>query len=231
MPSEQLTPQLHRLILGRYQAYAWVDSDGVTLVDTGAVGSGSAIEAALRGIGLAPADVDRVVLTHFHDDHAGSAAEVATWPGVQVVAHALDAPILRGERPGPSPNFADAERELHAQVAAGLPPAPPVRVDVEVSDGDELDIGGGANVIGTPGHTDGSIALYLPRHRVLLTGDVAAEYGGEVIFGVFHVDRAGAAASMHRIAGLDVEVAGFGHGEPAVGDAGERLRAAAAAAG
>ncbi|MEE6262939.1 MBL fold metallo-hydrolase [Plantactinospora sonchi] len=224
----ELRPGLYRLRLGRYQAYAWRDGASVTLVDTGEAGSGPAIAAGLAELGLTPGNLDRVVLTHFHDDHTGSAAELASWGPVRIVAHALDAPVVRGERPGPPPNFTPFERDLHAQVAAGLVPAPPVRVDDEVRDGDVLDFGGGARVISTPGHTDGSLALHLPEHGVLLTGDIAAEHGGQVMFGVFHLDRAVAAESLRRLAELDVEVACFGHGEPVLGDASARLREAAA---
>lgn len=217
------------MVLGRYQGYLWRDDDAVTLIDCGEAGSGPAIEDGLRRLGLARGDVARLVLTHFHDDHVGSAAEVGSWGAVEVVAHALDAPVIRGHAPGPPPNFTDFERELHAQVAAGLAPAAPVRVDREVRDGDVLDFGGGAHVIATPGHTDGSIALHLPDHGVLLTGDIAAEYQGEVILGVFNLDRPTAAASFARLSGLDVDVACFGHGEPLLGGAGARLRRVAGA--
>jgi len=224
----KLRPHLYRLLLGRYQAYLWRDEQSVTLIDTGEAGSGPGIVDALQQIGLGGSDLDRVVLTHFHDDHAGSAAEVASWGTGQVVAHAADAPVLRGEAVGPPPNFTDFERELHARVAAGLPPAPPARVDREVRDGDVLDFGGGARVISTPGHTDGSIALHLPEHGVLITGDIAAEYEGEVILGVFNLDRAQAAASFGRLADRDADIACFGHGEPVIGDAQARLQQAAA---
>lgn len=225
----ELRPYLYRLLLGRYQAYLWRDEQSVTLIDTGEAGSGPRIAGALEQIGLAGSDLDRVVLTHFHDDHAGSAAEVASWGvATQVVAHTADAPVIRGEAEGPPPNFTDFELELHAHVAAGLPPAPPVRVDLEVRDGDVLDFGGGAHVISTPGHTDGSIALHLPKHRVLITGDIAAEYEGEVILGVFNLDRAQAAASFRRVADLAADVACFGHGEPLIGNAQARLQQAAA---
>ncbi|MGH3983916.1 MAG: MBL fold metallo-hydrolase [Pseudonocardiaceae bacterium] len=46
-------------------------------------------------------DVDRLVLTHFHDDHAGGATEVTGWGDIEVLAHARDAPIIRGEQAGP----------------------------------------------------------------------------------------------------------------------------------
>ena len=225
----ELRPHLYRLVLGRYQAYLWQDGDSVTLIDTGEAGSGGAIAAALRQIGLGQRDLDRVVLTHFHDDHVGSAAEVSSWGDLQVVAHVLDAPVIRGDRPGTAPNLTDFERELHAQVAAGLAPAPPVRVDHEVDDGDVLDFGGGAQVISTPGHTDGSIAVYLPDHGILFTGDIAAEHRSQVILGVFNLDPAVAATSLRRLAELDVDVACFGHGDPLIGEASARLREVAAA--
>jgi len=228
MSVSEVRPHLYRLVLGRYQAYVWWDDDSVTLIDSGERGSGPLIEAALRQIGVPGRGVDRLVLTHFHDDHTGSAAEVASWGDVMVVAHEADAPIIGGVRSGPPPNFTGFERDLHAVVAAGLQPAPPVEVGQKVRHGDVLDFGGGAHVVATPGHTDGSIALYLPRHGVVITGDIAAEYQGETILGVFNLDRTVAAGSFRRIAELDVDVACFGHGEPLVGDAGRHLKRVAA---
>jgi glyoxylase-like metal-dependent hydrolase (beta-lactamase superfamily II) len=224
--AEQLTGNLYRLFLGRFQAYLWRDTDGVTLIDTGAADAGAAIAAALDGMGLAPQDVNRVVLTHFHDDHAGAAAEVREWGDVEVVAHHADAPIISGAVTGPEPNLTEDERLIHAQVAAGLPPAPPVHVDRTVADGDVLDFAGGARVLAAPGHTDGSIALHLPEHGVLLTGDTIAEFQGRVMLGVFNLDTEQTGRSMRRLAGLDVEIAAFGHGEPVLRHAAARLREA-----
>jgi glyoxylase-like metal-dependent hydrolase (beta-lactamase superfamily II) len=221
----ELRPRLYRVLLGPFQAYLWRDDAAATLIDSGPAGSGPAIAGALREIGLAPSDVERLVLTHFHDDHAGSAAEVRSW-GAEVVAHAADAQFIRGDEQGPPPNLEPFERELHASASAGLLPAPAVAVDREVRDGDVLDFGGGARVISTPGHTDGSIALHLPEHRVLITGDVVAEHEGRVILGVFNLDRGQTVASFRRLAALDVDVACVGHGEPIVGDASARLRTA-----
>ncbi|MGB8962785.1 MAG: MBL fold metallo-hydrolase [Pseudonocardiaceae bacterium] len=83
----------------------------------------------------------------------------------------------------------------------------------------------------TPGHTNGSIALYPPEPEVLITGDIAAEYGGDVILGVFNLDRAEAAASFRRIADLDAEAACFGHGELLIGQASARLQHVASTLG
>jgi glyoxylase-like metal-dependent hydrolase (beta-lactamase superfamily II) len=116
---------------------------------------------------------------------------------------------------------------LHAQVAAGLLPAPPVVVDLDVADRQVLPFGGGARVISVPGHTDGSIALHLSEHGVLFTGDVVAEYQGAVIPGVFNLDGDRVVSAFHSLAQLDVDVACFGHGTPLLGSAGTKMRQAA----
>lgn len=77
----EVVPGLHRLRLEGtnthlLNAYLWLDEDGVTLIDTGATGSGPALHAALERLGRRRQDVRRVVLTHFQEDHTGSAAEV-----------------------------------------------------------------------------------------------------------------------------------------------------------
>jgi glyoxylase-like metal-dependent hydrolase (beta-lactamase superfamily II) len=115
---------------------------------------------------------------------------------------------------------------LHLLRSRHLLLGPPVQVDQEVQDGEVLDFGGGARVLAVPGHTDGSIAIHLPEHGVLFTGDTVAEAQGNVILGVFNLDRARAIESFRRMAELDVDIACFGHGEPVLGGAGSRLRGA-----
>jgi glyoxylase-like metal-dependent hydrolase (beta-lactamase superfamily II) len=120
----------------------------------------------------------------------------------------------------------DAERPVYAAVSAGLPPAPPCRVDREADDGDVLGSAGGAVVLAVPGHTPGSIAVHLPRLGVLLTGDTVAESGGALLLGPFDTDRAQAWSSLRRLAALGADVVCPGHGDPVVGGAADLLRAA-----
>jgi glyoxylase-like metal-dependent hydrolase (beta-lactamase superfamily II) len=166
------------------------------------------------------------------------------------MAHRADAPVIRGDTPGPPPALTDEERPLLARIMAaagaatgaatdngaapdgqedgspGLGPVPPCGVDRELAEGDLLDFGGGAAVIGVPGHTDGSIAIHLPAHRLLFTGDsVASTQEGRVILGPFNVDRAQAIDSFRKLADLDVDMACFGHGDPVRADAAAALRA------
>lgn len=222
-----IAPDLRMLRFPVGQAYAWRVGTDVTLVDTGPPGSADAIAAALDGWGR----LRRVILTHYHADHAGSAREVGAWPGVVVAAHHADAAVVRGAAKGEWPAFTPAERALHAVVGAGLPDPPDVpqaRVDLDLDDGDVLD--DGLQVIATPGHTPGSIAVLHAERGLLFTGDVAAEREGAVFLGPFNTDRERAKESFRRFAAPTVTTVCFGHGDPLVGERAGLLRAAASAA-
>ncbi|MFE4050546.1 MBL fold metallo-hydrolase [Streptomyces sp. YIM B13518] len=231
----KLRPRLHLLRFPVGQAYLWRDGaaghgEELTLIDAGPAGSGAAIAEAVTALGRHPRDVRRVVLTHFHEDHAGGAAEVAALTGAEVLTHRLDAPHVRGEVPGPPPVLEEWERPLHERAARLLPPGDFTRPAgvVELSDGDVLDVGGGAHVVHVPGHTLGSVALHLPRYGVLFTGDTvaASPVDGAVMPGVFNLDGRQVLTACHRLAALDAEVACFGHGEPVTEGAARALRAA-----
>jgi glyoxylase-like metal-dependent hydrolase (beta-lactamase superfamily II) len=226
----ELLPRLRFIRFAAGHAYLWHDPDGLTLIDTGLPGSAPLVADAIRQSGYQPADLRRLVLTHFHADHIGGAAAIADWGDVEVLVHHADAPFIRAEAVGPAPDLTDWERPVYDQMMSQLPaqPVAPPRIDREIGDGDELGFGDGAVAVAVPGHTPGSIALYLPRHQVLFTGDAAARRpDGTVICGVFNVNRAQAAASLRRLAGLAAAVACFGHGEPLTQDAATELQAAA----
>ncbi|MDH6137097.1 glyoxylase-like metal-dependent hydrolase (beta-lactamase superfamily II) [Kitasatospora sp. MAA4] len=219
----EVLPNLHLLQFEVGQAYLWSDPDALTLIDTGPAGSAPAIAAAVRSLGRRPAEIQRIILTHGHNDHTGGAAEAAAWGEAQVLAGQADAPVIRGELPAPPPVLTEWERELASTIPLP-PPTEPVPVDCELVDGDTVEFGDGAQVFAVPGHTDGSIALYLPGPRVLFTGDTIANVGGHTMLGVFNTDRERAAKSLHLQSRLDSDIACFGHGEPIVGGAAERLR-------
>lgn len=226
----QLMPRLHFIRLPVGHSYLWLDPDGLTLIDTGLPGSAPLIADAIRQTGHQPADLRRLVLTHFHADHIGSAADIAGWGQAEVFAHHADAPFIRAVAAGPAPDLTDREQPIYDQVMSQIPADPviPPRIDREVADGDELGFGDGAVAVAVPGHTPGSIAVHLPQHQVLFTGDAAARRpDGTVTCGVFNVNPAQAAASLRRLASLHTTIACFGHGEPLTLDGASELQAAA----
>lgn len=227
----RLAEDLYRLrIMGGpahlLNSYLWTGADGVTLVDTGWPGSELAIAKALQSLDRSPADVDRVVLTHFHDDHAGAAAAIAQWSDrIKVCVGEPDAAYVDGTSTGPLPTLTAAEQAIHPP-SPRPPQAAPCRVDRRLRDGDVLPFAGGCQVIGTPGHTPGSVALYLPSIGTLLTGDTIAEVDGTVILGVFNLDREQVLMARDRLAATGAEIAGYGHGEASFGQAADRIRRA-----
>jgi glyoxylase-like metal-dependent hydrolase (beta-lactamase superfamily II) len=75
----ELIPALHFLRFPIGHAYLYEHDGGLTLADTSAPGSAAEIAAASRAIGRDPARLGQLVLTHFHADHAGAAAQTAAW--------------------------------------------------------------------------------------------------------------------------------------------------------
>ncbi|WP_079404066.1 MBL fold metallo-hydrolase [Streptomyces sp. 3211] len=222
---EVLANRLHMLRFPIGQAYLWQDGEALTLIDAGRAGSAAEIERAIRSLGRAPGQLERIVLTHCHRDHVGAAGELAARWDARVLAHRLDAPVIRGELPVPEPVLLDWEIPLYAH-GLTVPEAPPTRVDRELEDGDDLGFGDGAYVVHAPGHTDGSIGIHLPRHGVLFTGDCVAAVG-PLMLGVFNVDRARAIAAFGRLASLAPSIACFGHGDPLTENTAQALAKAA----
>ena len=211
----EVIPGLHAIDLGIVYVYLYQEADKVSIFDSGMETHAERILGEVAALGRRPEDIRQIVVSHHHPDHAGSLAELAERSGASVLAHELDAPVVRGEVEGPPPVLPDAEKEVFEGIAADVPPLRPTHVDRELADGDEIELDGGAQVVHVPGHTAGSIALYLPKRRLLLCGDAAVcDPEGRLIVGMFNVDTEQARQSFRRLAELDFEVACFGHGAP-----------------
>ena len=228
----EIIPGVHTIdALGSGRAYLYQEADRLTLVDTGLADSAQRIYDEIERVGRRVEDLRQIAITHHHGDHTGSLAEVIERSNAQVLVHALDAPIVRGERPPPGFSATGPWRLLSPLFARAARAAPPARVDRELADGDEIDLDGGALVVHVPGHTAGSIALYLRKRRLLFAGDAAVRTPGlgppSGPFGLFNEDRVEARASFRRLAELDFDVACFGHGRPLDRDASLAFRRAA----
>lgn len=96
----------------------------------------------------------------------------------------------------------------------------------EVGDGDEVF---GMGVIGTPGHTPGSISLFDTDSGILVAGDAINGDGAGGLTGPnpdFSDDMAAALESVGKLAALAPSTAAFGHGGgPVTDDVAAKLRA------
>lgn len=221
----QVTPRVHQVEgLGMGRAYILI-GDGLTVVDSSMPKQGRKILDYVTGLGRQPEDIRRVIVTHHHVDHMGSAAELIEATGAELYVHEADVPYVRGERVQ-DPNVPAPLK----QVAKRLGPKPPRVSDVHhvLRDGDRIDIGGTLCVIHAPGHTMGSVALLWEDESVLFTGDALSHLLRiSLPLGVFTEDMELAKRSAAKLATLEFETACFGHGPPIVGAASQRIARAA----
>ncbi|PTT16238.1 MBL fold metallo-hydrolase [Microbacterium sp. HMWF026] len=234
----RLAPALHRLGNELVAAHLIVTPDGITLVDAGLPGFYADLVREMDAIGRPLSDIRGVVLTHGDVDHVGCSERLRRELGIPVYVHAADADRARGGdkpkttvgpmRPGPLLGFA-----AYA-IRKGMRPQWLTEVR-EVADGDELDLPGRPRVIGMPGHSPGSIAVFSPAVRAVFVGDALTTR--HVLTGrrgpapaPFTDDPAEALASLARIEDLDADWVLPGHGPAFQGSPSAAVSAVRAAA-
>ncbi|MBO3743449.1 MBL fold metallo-hydrolase [Actinoplanes flavus] len=197
-PPPGLTGDWRRVDLSFVSVYLLVRGKEVAVVDTGTPGSETSVEAGLKAAGLGWDSVRHVILTHQHQDHAGGLAAIAPLVGATLSAGAADVAAID---------------------AAGKTLTP-------LKDGDEVF---GLQIIGTPGHTLGHVSIFEPGTGVLVTGDALRNQNGlEGSAPQYTADATLAAASVKKLAGLEVKTILPGHGEPLTTGAKEALQKLAA---
>lgn len=65
------------------------ENEGLTLIDAGAVGSYSMLAEGIKEAGFQPRDIERVIVTHGHQDHDGAAGDLAEDTGAELWAHGI----------------------------------------------------------------------------------------------------------------------------------------------
>jgi len=200
--------------------YLVIAGEELTLVDTGMPKNTEKILGYIRELGWQPSDVSRILLTHFHIDHAGSAYEIRKLTNAKIAIHQEDADFVSGKKPAPIPK--DFPRNL-PRASSSFSEFTPVQPDITLKQNDKV---GALTVIHTPGHTPGSISLYDPDRRLLFVGD-AIRYTEGRITGPpeqFTLDMQQATRSIEIISQLNFDVMLSGHGEPLKPNASVRVR-------
>lgn len=229
---KQITPNLFQIPIGAVNAFL-IEDNGLTLIDTGYPASADKIFAAIKKGGKAPEDIKRIILTHCHPDHAGSAAEIKKRLSIPVLAHSEDAKLVEKGIAGRTPmhltpglvNWVVFNLFIK-RVANSIEP---VAVEEQLADGDTLPIAGGIHVIHTPGHSAGHIALLVKGEGVLIAGDICANAAGLGLSTVYE-DKELGLKSIQKAAALNFDKAVFGHGGQLQPDANRKLKEKFAAA-
>jgi glyoxylase-like metal-dependent hydrolase (beta-lactamase superfamily II) len=224
---KEVAPGFYELPLGQVNAHIGVDDAGLTLVDTGYPGSAEKILAAIRELGHDPAELKHIVVTHCHEDHAGSLAELQRLTGATTYMHPIDAALVREGRclrplvRGPGVLNGLIFMLLIRRAKSTIEPA---RIDREVANGEVLPFLGGTRVIHTPGHCAGQIVLHAAWNGgVLFAADSCANVFGLAMSPAYE-DLDEGRRTLSRLARERFSIAVFGHGKPIIAAADDKFR-------
>jgi glyoxylase-like metal-dependent hydrolase (beta-lactamase superfamily II) len=190
--------------------YLVKEQDGLTLIDAAIPGCEKDILNAARDLGL---PVARIILTHAHLDHVGSLDALhALLPAAEILISARDARFLSGDM-----SLDPTEPQTKLNGAYQKIAARPTRF---VANGDRV---GSLQVISTPGHTPGHIALFDTRDGSLIAGDAFQTRAGIAVSGVIRPlfpfpamatwNRPLALGSARKLCGLNPSRLAVGHGD------------------
>jgi hydroxyacylglutathione hydrolase len=140
-----------------------------------------------------PSEIALLILTHSHPDHIGAARAIRQATGCSIAAHPAerawieDVELQNRERPVPG----------FATLVGG-----PVPLDRELGDGDSIvpdETGAGQmHVVHTPGHSPGSISLFMHGEGALFSGDAVPVPGDLPVYD----DALASVQSVRRLRGL-----------------------------
>jgi len=138
-----------RIPVGMLQCNCLIIGDPKTL-EAVVVDPGDEVERILSMIGRYKLKVKAIISTHAHIDHVGGLAKLHQYTGAPVMMHRDDLPLY---------NAMDVQAAF-----LGMMPPEITEVDHLLKDGDILPWGDfQMNVMHTPGHTPGSLSLFLPQ--------------------------------------------------------------------
>ncbi len=202
----QITPSIHAIrhsfripiapgiILDRFVYSYLIYGETITLIDTGVAGCEKDIFEYVRSTGRNPSEIALIILTHAHPDHIGAARAIQQVTGCSIAAHPAertwieDVDLQNRERPVPG----------FCTLVGG-----PVTVDHELMDGDTIEPDDTRAVdmlvFHTPGHSKGSISLFLHNDGALFCGD-AVPVAGEI---PVYDDAVASVQSVKRLRGLN----------------------------
>jgi glyoxylase-like metal-dependent hydrolase (beta-lactamase superfamily II) len=156
-------------------AYLVADDRGITVIDAGLAGQWNDLRHELTAMGRRLEDIRAVILTHGDGDHVGFAERLRREYDVPVYVGAADASRAKG---GPKPK--NAKQQMRPLPMLGFL-AYTLRKNgarttwlqqvEELHGGETLDLPGDPQIIALPGHSEGSMAVWVPAADAVFVGD------------------------------------------------------------
>jgi glyoxylase-like metal-dependent hydrolase (beta-lactamase superfamily II) len=230
----QLAPGIHAIQQRqgiRVQAYLLDDGDGLTLIDTLYGDEAELILSEIAAMGKTPQDLRRILLTHAHRAHLGGLARLKALTSAPVYCHPWEADIVAGERRQQCMSLRPQKPFVvwPFQVASRFGRYRPCPVDRLLGDEEPI---GPVRVVATPGHTPGHVSFHWPERRALFAGDTVVTWPElEPGWSGFTLNARQNWDSFKKLAALDVDIVGGGHGDAIASDGARRLREVVAARG
>ena len=195
-----------------------VQAQRAIIVDTGMPGYEERILQRMQEKGVKWSDVSLIIITHGHHDHFGSAAVLREKTGAPLAVHRADSePLKTGINPPLHPIGAKGAIISGLSRMMKMPPTRGVEADILI-DG-EMDLssyGVAGRVVLTPGHTQGSVSIFMDGGCVLV-GDLI--FGGLIRrkapdFPFLGYDRQEILNSVQKVLDLNPKIVYAGHGGP-----------------
>ena len=197
--------------------YLIADGGQAALIDSG-FGDETSIRARIDYLRARPdLKIEYIVLTHHHFDHSSGAQQLREATGAQAVLHPQEERFLRDwqseipqdlDIPADQQAIAEQVQRFRRQAAEAVP-------DVPMAGGGMLMVGDlTLEVVHTPGHTLGSICIYVREEQALFTGDTALGLGTVAVSPPPFGDMALYLESLERLKGYQSAVMLPGHGPP-----------------
>lgn len=191
--------------------YIIEEQNELTVIDAGMPASFKGIVKVIEQLNK---PLTNIVLTHAHEDHIGSLEHLKEqYPAACVSISIRDSRLLKGDK------SLDAH-ELQMPIKGGVPKNLQIVPDRLLKEGDTI---GSLEVVETPGHTPGSISLFVKNTKAMIVGDALQTQGKVAVSGQFVMlfpfpafatwNKEIALKSAKKILNFNPALLAVGHGE------------------
>ncbi|MBN1696584.1 MAG: MBL fold metallo-hydrolase [Spirochaetales bacterium] len=203
------------------QVYVLVDNGSVILIDSGFIGDMAVIERQLDEMNIKMKRISTIILTHCHIDHTANLNAIKRASNARIIAHKDERQYLENKK---KMEYSRLYKKLLWSFLHLLMKTETIVIDREVAGGDIIDVYGGLEVIHTPGHTPGSIALYQKKEKILFSGDcLLNEKGLRIARGIYNQDDHELYESVKKLKAFDIQIICPGHGKAITEDGNQRI--------